>query len=113
MPACGTVTISPACRVMLFLVSPVSIRLLRLMVIVLVSGGGSVDAGELAEAAAVPDEEESGGALFGVPEVLEVWAGAGKDCTALFGGGSSVGAVVGSDCSGPIAGGSVVSGWAS
>src|SRR4029077_14220962 len=48
IPACGTVTISPAWRIMLFVAFPDSTSSSRLMVIVLLRGGGSLDAGGLA-----------------------------------------------------------------
>src|SRR6266481_2475238 len=52
IPACGTVTISPAWRIMLFVAFPDSTSSLRLMVIVLLRGGGSLSAGGLATVSA-------------------------------------------------------------
>src|ERR1700736_1252786 len=45
MPACGTVTMSPACRIMLFTGSPLSINWFRFTVMVLDSAGGMVGTG--------------------------------------------------------------------
>src|SRR5882762_11806893 len=61
IPECGTVTISPAWRMILFVASPLSISSFRLMVIVLFKRGGSIGGGS-AEAleAAVADEAGCG-----------------------------------------------------
>src|SRR5713101_3247223 len=98
MPAWGTVTISPACRLILFLVSPVSISSLRLMVMMLVSGGGSAGAGGFADAAVVPEAEDADGASFGAPEVCEVRTGSEEECGVSLGIVASAGTVAAGCC---------------
>src|SRR6516162_4164933 len=103
MPACGTVTTSPASRTILFLVSPFSINSPRLIVMVLVRGGGSAGAaGVLAPATAPVD---AGKALFCALEIEGAEVASGFP----FGGVAPAGTVEEFGSSGPIEGGSVVS----
>src|SRR3984893_17604538 len=56
MPACGTVTMSPACRIMLFTGSPLSINWFKFTVMVLDNAGGMLGTG--ASFAATSAEEK-------------------------------------------------------
>src|SRR5260370_26255149 len=94
-PGCGTVTISPAWRIMLFVAFPDSTSSSRLMVIVLLKGGGSLGAGGLAEV--------SGDAVEAGPVKTVLGADSAR---AVPVGVDSFGDEVGAGSSAPIAGGS-------
>src|SRR6202011_6175720 len=89
MPACGTVTMSPACRIMLFTGSPLSINWFKFTVMVLDSAGGIVGTGASFAATSAEGKSLLGAGVTGAT-LDTAWEGSAAAAALLFGDGAVI-----------------------